>query len=130
MERRAFVGTLAGGLLAARLAAEAQQAGKVHEIVIAPSLPPPDQSEDLSLWYLRQVQARISSYWHRPSLRQPVIVLFTIERNGQLSDVRIEATSGDSMHDDRAVQAIRSAGPFPALPDVYPRAAVIRLELK
>ena len=32
MERRAFIGTLAVGLLAALLAAEAQQARKVHRI--------------------------------------------------------------------------------------------------
>ena len=32
MERRAFLGTLTGGLLAAPLAAEAQQAGKVYRI--------------------------------------------------------------------------------------------------
>jgi hypothetical protein len=32
MDRRAFIGTLAGGLLAAPLAAEAQQAGKMYRI--------------------------------------------------------------------------------------------------
>jgi putative ABC transport system substrate-binding protein len=32
MDRRAFIGTLAGGLLAAPLAAEAQQAGKVYRV--------------------------------------------------------------------------------------------------
>jgi hypothetical protein len=32
MDRRAFLGTLAGGLLAAPLAAEAQQAGRVWRI--------------------------------------------------------------------------------------------------
>jgi thioesterase domain-containing protein len=32
MDRRAFLGTLAGGLLAAPLAAEAQQAEEVHRI--------------------------------------------------------------------------------------------------
>jgi len=32
MDRRAFLGTMAGGLLAAPLAAEAQQAGKVWRL--------------------------------------------------------------------------------------------------
>jgi hypothetical protein len=34
ISRRAFIGTVAGGLLAAPLAAEAQQAGKVYRIGI------------------------------------------------------------------------------------------------
>jgi len=34
MDRRAFLGTLAGGLLAAPLAAEAQTAGKVYRVGI------------------------------------------------------------------------------------------------
>ena len=34
MDRRAFIGTVAGGLLAAPLAAEAQQAGKVYRVGI------------------------------------------------------------------------------------------------
>ena len=34
MDRRTFLGTLAGGLLAAPLAVEAQQAGKVYRVGI------------------------------------------------------------------------------------------------
>src|SRR5438309_7515933 len=41
MNRRAFIGTLAGGLLAAPLAAEAQRAGKVPRIGFLRSGPPP-----------------------------------------------------------------------------------------
>ena len=41
MERRAFIGTLAGGLLAAPLAAEGQPAGKVWRIgVVAAGVNP------------------------------------------------------------------------------------------
>jgi thioesterase domain-containing protein len=40
MDRRAFIGTLAGGLLAAPLAAEAQQAGRVWRVGwLQPSAP-------------------------------------------------------------------------------------------
>ena len=39
MDRRAFLGSLAGGLLAAPLAAEAQQAGKVSRIGILGAQP-------------------------------------------------------------------------------------------
>src|SRR5437016_12401615 len=41
MNRRAFIGTLAGGLLTAPLAAEAQRAGKVPRIGFLRSGPPP-----------------------------------------------------------------------------------------
>jgi len=34
VDRRAFIGTVAGGLLAAPLAAEAQQVGKVYRIAV------------------------------------------------------------------------------------------------
>src|SRR5262245_19739598 len=39
MERRAFMGALAGGLLAAPLAAEGQQAGKIYRIGILGNVP-------------------------------------------------------------------------------------------
>src|SRR5260370_11963962 len=43
MDRRAFIGTLAGGLLAAPLAAEEQQAGKTYRIgFLSFNRPPPD----------------------------------------------------------------------------------------
>jgi ABC-type uncharacterized transport system substrate-binding protein len=46
MERRTFIGTLAGGLLAAPLTAEAQQAGKVYRIGILANVP----RNDGDLW--------------------------------------------------------------------------------
>jgi len=47
MDRRAFIGSLAGGLLAAPLAAEAQPAGLTtfflwNSITLSPPLPAPD----------------------------------------------------------------------------------------
>jgi hypothetical protein len=42
MDRRTFLATVAGGLLAAPLAAEAQPAGKVYRIGVLMNLYPPD----------------------------------------------------------------------------------------
>jgi putative ABC transport system substrate-binding protein len=48
MDRRRFIGTLAGGLLAAPLAAGVQQAGKVYRIgVLSPGASPPGPLETL-----------------------------------------------------------------------------------
>ena len=44
MERRAFLGAVTGGLLAAPLAAEPQQAGKVYTLgILSPNLSPPPE---------------------------------------------------------------------------------------
>jgi putative tryptophan/tyrosine transport system substrate-binding protein len=49
MNRRSFIGTLAGGLLAVPLAAEAQTAGKVYRIGILGNVPLSDP-EGARLW--------------------------------------------------------------------------------
>jgi hypothetical protein len=46
MDRRAFIGTVAGGFLAAPLAAEAQQAGKVYRIGFLRAGQPPESYLD------------------------------------------------------------------------------------
>jgi len=43
MDRRTFIGSLAGGLLAVPLAAEAQQAGKVYRVGLIFPAPPVSQ---------------------------------------------------------------------------------------
>lgn len=49
----------------------------------------------------------------------PVIVTFTIRRNGAASDVRLEQPSGNRALDDSAMRAIYEAQPFPPLPAGY-----------
>jgi TonB family protein len=126
---RALFLTILGVVLFAAPNDISAQAGKVHEIVIAPT-PAPDRSEDLPTYYLQMIRAKIEAAWHRPPLSRPVVALFTIERDGRLTDLRIETSSGDSRHDDEALRAIRWAQPFSPLPDSYPNTALIRLELK
>jgi hypothetical protein len=64
MDRRVFLGALAGGLFAARLAAEAQQVGKVYRIGVINEVVPPspvgqgafyDRMRDLGWVYGRDI---------------------------------------------------------------------------
>ncbi len=50
-----------------------------------------------------------------------VVVTFTLYRNGSISDVRLDQSSGDKALDYSALRAIYEASPFPALPTAYER---------
>jgi|GEM_PF-1010653 len=76
-------------------------------------------------WYLDLVVSRISSVWEEPYLDSRfgktyrVTVYFVIHRNGSLSDVRVEESSGVDMLDLSAVRSIREAAPLPPLPQEF-----------
>ena len=68
-------------------------------------------------WYLSRVQAKVTERWVGKALpgQQPVAV-FEISREGQVSKLTIEKTSGNSYYDQAALRAITEANPFPPLP--------------
>ena len=68
-------------------------------------------------WYLRIVQNKITAGWNQWAQpgRQPVAV-FTIERDGRVSAVTIDKSSGNAHYDQKALRAINDAVPFPPLP--------------
>ena len=72
------------------------------------------------LWYLQQVQSRITSNWNRMS-DQPgrVQIYFRISRDGSLDRVRVEIPSGNSMMDDSAKMAVLRSAPLLPLPEGY-----------
>ncbi len=118
---------LGSALLAAPIDIDAQS-GKVHEIVIAQT-PAPEPTEEPPAYYRRIVRAKIAAAWNRPPLSRPLVVHFTVERDGRISELKVVKSSGDSWDDDEAIHIIRSAQPYPPLPETYSR-ALIRLELK
>jgi TonB family protein len=118
---------LGSALLAVPIDIDAQS-GKVHEIVIAQTAAP-DPGEEPPAYYRRMVRAKIAAAWNRPPLSHPLVVRFTIDPDGRISELKVEKSSGDSWEDDEAIHIIRSAQPFPPLPETYSR-ALIRLELK
>jgi protein TonB len=80
-------------------------------------------------WYLAAVQRKITERWEgraQPG-RQPVAV-FEIARNGQVSKVTIEKSSGNPYYDQQALRAISEANPLPPLPPEYPE-SLLRIHL-
>jgi TonB family protein len=76
-------------------------------------------------WYLDLVVSRISAVWQEPYLDSrfgktyKVTVYFIILRNGSVSDVRVEETSGVEILDLSAIRSIREAAPLPPLPQDF-----------
>jgi TonB family protein len=72
-------------------------------------------------WYLSRVQAKVTERWTGKALpgQQPVAV-FDISRDGQVSRLAIEKSSGNSYYDQAALRAITEANPFPPLPPEFP----------
>ena len=79
--------------------------------------------------YLGNVQRKISERWQGRSLqgRQPTAV-FDIGRDGRISGLAIEKTSGNPYYDQAALRAINEALPFPPLPEDFP-APFVRVHL-
>ena len=64
--------------------------------------------------YLARVQARISGFWAAPPVdlsgtALTVKVKFRLERNGRVSSLAIEQSSGNGYYDDAAKRAVQTA---------------------
>jgi protein TonB len=81
-------------------------------------------------WYLAAVQRKITERWEGRALqgRQPRVV-FVIARDGRISEVAIEKTSGNPYYDQAALRAVNEAVPFPPLPAEFP-APTLRVHLE
>ena len=72
------------------------------------------------VWYLQQVQARITTNWNRVSSTQGrVQIYFRIARDGTLDRVRVELPSGNSALDESARMAVLRSAPLQHLPEGY-----------
>jgi TonB family protein len=76
-------------------------------------------------YYLNIITDRVSSNWFS-SLVDPgvsgsfqTVIYFRIEKSGQVSDIKIEQSSGVTPLDLSAVRAIKASAPFPPLPREY-----------
>jgi TonB family protein len=76
--------------------------------------------------YATIIKERICQFWAYPLSAQQtfiqgdLLIVFRLDRNGNLVDSRIARSSGYQILDNSAIKAIESAKPFPAFPDTIP----------
>src|SRR5215470_10745507 len=82
-----------------------------------------DASDFPFTYYLRLIQSKIGERWSPPraaaSGGERVIVLFEIQRDGQVREPTVERSSGNALYDQSALRAITEASPFPPLPPEF-----------
>jgi len=62
--------------------------------------------------YVQQVQTKISKVWKIPAGSNEIKVVFKINPNGSISDLKIARSSGDANLDKKALGTVRRAAPF------------------
>lgn len=75
--------------------------------------------------YLSEVKRRIESRWQIPSYAREIgligrlVLVFTITREGEVSKLELTTTSGVSILDQAALQAVRDAAPYAPFPQKF-----------
>lgn len=70
--------------------------------------------------YVTDMQARVRSHWQPPQgMYPPIVVLFKLHRNGQITDVRVNS-AGVATADNAAIAAAKGAAPFNPPPSGSP----------
>jgi TonB family protein len=73
--------------------------------------------------YLKQVQSKISKRWAPPHAAsaggESAVILFEIDREGQIKEPSIEKSSGNAVYDQSALRAVIEASPFSPLPPEF-----------
>lgn len=77
--------------------------------------------------YQKAAFERVARYWKPaapPAPGKKAVVIATIARDGRLADAYLNLTSGSKAWDAAALDALKRASPFPALPKSFPRETV------
>ena len=75
-------------------------------------------------YYASQMFAKIHQNWQRTVVRGKnvyTVIQFTIQRNGEVSDVNVERSCGARLLDRSAMRAVMLASPLPPLPNSFLR---------
>jgi TonB family protein len=69
--------------------------------------------------YMADLQRRIKRAWFPPKGHESdrVVLSFTVARNGQMSNLKLEKSSGAEIADQEALKAVQNTAPFRKLPD-------------
>ena len=72
-------------------------------------------------YYVEQLLSLIGANWFKPESADGTscVVAFRILRSGQVTDVKVDGTSGVSYYDRAAARAVYAANPLPPLPPDY-----------
>jgi TonB family protein len=92
-----------------------------------------DEQEDVDFGpYMQGMKSSIQAKWQSPRLAKGknVIAMFSIERNGQITEPRIVESSGSQEIDDSALKALKDASPLAPLPKGSPRHVEIRYKFE
>ncbi len=78
-------------------------------------------------YYLALLRSRIQGNWEPPyqanqrvAVSRKTIVYFKIQRNGGITNILLERSSGDRLFDQAALRAVTLANPLPPLPYDFP----------
>jgi TonB family protein len=75
-------------------------------------------------YYASQMFTKINQHWQRTPVQGKnvhTIIQFTIQRDGTVTDVEVEHSSGVRLLDRNAMRAVMLASPLPPLPNSFPR---------
>jgi len=73
-------------------------------------------------FYLNLIITKIANNWLNPlrgGRKISAVVYFRIQRDGTVTDIKLEKSSGNSLFDQSALRAVMAASPLPALPESY-----------
>ena len=77
------------------------------------------QKEEIDFYpYMNELKRRIKINWHPPKGKEQlrIVVLFRVEKNGKLDNIKIIESSGDKQADKAAINAVEITAPFRPLP--------------
>jgi len=85
-----------------------------------------DTRDSLYSPYAKIVKERIGQHWTYPApalenyVQGNLLIIFRLERNGQLVNSRVARSSGYQILDGASIKTIELASPFPPFPDTIP----------